>query len=125
MQDVEGNMRSVDGNKQSAPHQPHSQMQLPIITSEITKNHASERHSNLIHLGKRNRANTRVRQEKLPTGYGCYVNENTGQTILNVSIITFYVILMKLCLIFYNSHTSIEFFLSAWNTVHANIARST
>lgn len=89
MQDVEGNIRSVDVNKQYAPHQPHSQMQQPITTCEITKNHASKRHNNLIHLGKRNRTNTRVRQAKLPTGYGCYVNENTGQTILIVRLIPF------------------------------------
>lgn len=51
---------------------------------------SSERHNGSVQLGKRSRA-TKSRMTKgstnHPTGYGLYINENTGQTILNVSII--------------------------------------
>lgn len=94
LQDVEGNSKSMDGSLQYGPHQSSSQMQRqPITACENMENHPSERCNNLIHLGKRNRTTTRVGQVNLPTGYGCYVNENTGHTILNVSLIPYCLVL--------------------------------
>ncbi|KAH6795249.1 hypothetical protein C2S52_005726 [Perilla frutescens var. hirtella] len=66
---------------QQAPGQSSSQMQQPI--SEIREDHSSKRHIQPNQQGKKSRTTAKVRPTKVPTGYGCYVNENTGQTILN------------------------------------------
>lgn len=64
-----------------APHQSSSQMQQPI--SETREKRLSKGHIHSNQQDKRSRTTTKVRPTKLPTCYGCYVNENTGQTILN------------------------------------------
>ncbi|KAH6792134.1 hypothetical protein C2S52_002611 [Perilla frutescens var. hirtella] len=66
---------------QQAPGQSSSQMQQPI--SEIMEDRSSKRHIQPNQQGKKSITTAKVRPTKVPTGYGCYVNENTGQTILN------------------------------------------
>ncbi|KAH6775790.1 hypothetical protein C2S52_013351 [Perilla frutescens var. hirtella] len=66
---------------QQAPDRSSSQSQRPI--RETRENYSSKEHIHPNQQGKESITTTKVRQSKLPTGYGCYVNENTGQTILN------------------------------------------
>lgn len=82
MQDGEGNTRKDgEGNTRNVKRK----------TAETNESARSNPSRELVHefVKDKNKGPNkgRVRPNKVLTGYGCYVNEKTGEAILNVSII--------------------------------------
>lgn len=76
-------------NGQQGPDYPLSQVYqrpTPVIGSQVRNEKTQGYQVQPIQKGKEKKTYPRSKPRKIPAGYGCFVNQSTGETILNVSL---------------------------------------